>query len=208
MRRFCDEIEVLLSYGFKTFFFSDDTFAFSDDRLNEFADEIRRRKLKLRWTSNIRIKDINEYKIALMKELGAYRVFVGIETANSATSKTIGKNLFYDEIIEKTEILHKYNMEFHASFILGNPGDTEEDIRETINLVKKIQPTLVTFNLIKIYPGLDLYSNPDKYGIILDDEFWYEKDSWSKKVVASTVDLSAEALEKWSKRCLFEFISN
>lgn len=207
IKRFCDEIEELLSYGFKSFFFSDDTFAFSDARLQEFADEVKKRNLKFKWTSNIRIKDINEFKISLMKELGAYRVFVGIETSNDKTSKIIGKNLMYDEILEKSRILHKYGMEFHASFILGNPGDEEEDIQATIDLVKKLKPTLVTFNLLKAYPGLDLYANPEKYGIIIDDEYWYEKDIWSEKVIVYTKHLSAEALEKWSRKCLFEFIN-
>ena len=207
MSRFCDEIEELQKYRFKSFFFSDDTFAFSDNRLEEFANEIRKRNLRIKWTSNIRIKDINEYKIKLMKELGAYRVFVGIETANSKTSKLIGKNLQYNEILEKIEILHKYNMEFHASFILGNPGDTVDDIEETIKLVRRIKPTLVTFNLIKIYPGIDLYTDPEKYGIVLKDKYWYEKDAWSKEVVAATKDMSMEELEMMSKKCLFEFIS-
>lgn len=207
VKRFCDEIEELQSYGFKSFFFSDDTFAFSDKRLTEFADEVKRRNLKIKWTSNIRIKDINEYKIKLMKEIGAYRVFVGVETSNAKTSQIIGKNLCNNEVIEKTNILHKYGMEFHASFILGNPGDTEEDIAATVELVKQIKPTLVTFNLLKAYPGIELYHNPEKYGIKIEDKYWYENDEWSKRVVVSTDKLSTEALEKWSRRCLFEFIN-
>ncbi|MCL2155494.1 MAG: radical SAM protein [Leptospirales bacterium] len=206
MSRFCDEIEQLLDFGFTSFFFSDDTFAFSDRRLLEFAEEVERRNLKIKWTSNIRVKDISEFKIKLMKELGAYRVFIGIETANEDSSRIIGKNLYYNEILEKTSILHNYAMEFHASFILGNPGDTEKDIELTIDLVKSINPTLVTFNLLKVYPGLDLYEHPEKYGIIIGDEYWFEKDTWSQQVVASTKDLSVASLEKWSKRCLFEFI--
>lgn len=207
VQRFCDEIEELLSYGFKSFFFADDTFAFSDKRLEEFAQEVKKRNLKFKWTSNLRIKDINDYKIKLMKEIGAYRVFVGVETANANTSEVIGKNLEYNEIVEKTNILHKYGMEFHASFILGNPGDTNDDIEATIELVKKIKPTLVTFNLIKVYPGIELYNNPSKYGIIMEDEYWFEKDDWSQRVVASTKDLSVADLERWSRRCLFEFIN-
>lgn len=207
VQRFCDEIEELLSYGFTSFFFADDTFAFSDKRLEEFAEEVKKRGLKFKWTSNLRIKDINDYKIKLMKEIGAYRVFVGVETANAGVSEIIGKNLEYDEIIEKTKILHKYGMEFHASFILGNPGDTNADIEATIDLVKKINPTLVTFNLIKVYPGIELYNEPEKYGLIVEDEYWFEKDDWSQRVVASTKNLSVEDLERWSRRCLFEFIN-
>ena len=206
IKRFCDEIQQMQEVGFKTFFFSDDTFAFSMKRLLEFKEEIEKRKMKVKWTSNIRIKDITEEKIKLMKELGAYRVFVGIETINSNTSKTIGKNLLKEEILEKIQILKKYNVQFHASFILGNPDDTEKDLENTINFVKEIDPNIVTFNLIKIYPGLDLYKDPEKYGMILTDKYWFEKDEWTNKVVMGTKNLPPEKLEYWSRRMLFEFI--
>lgn len=206
VQRFCDEIEEMLSYGFTSFFFSDDTFAFSDQRLDDFYQEVKRRNLHFRWTSNIRITDINDFKLQRMKEIGAYRVFVGIETVNARTQKTINKNLTADMVREKTALLHKYDMEFHASFILGNPGDTPEDIESTISFVKEIKPTLVTFNLIRVYPGLDLYANPSKYGVVMDDPFWYEKDDWSTHAVMGTKQLPPEALEYWSRRCLREFI--
>ncbi len=206
IKRFCDEIEIMLNLGFKTFFFSDDTFAFSMKRLNEFAEEIEKRKLNFKWTSNIRIKDITEEKIQLMKKLGAYRVFVGIETINKNTSDIIGKKLNTSEIVEKINILKKNNMQFHASFILGNPEDSEEDLERTIQFVKEISPNIVTFNLIKIYPGLDLYNNPEKYGMVMLDKFWFEKDEWTNKVVMGTKKLPPKKLEKWSRRMLFEFI--
>lgn len=207
MRRFVDEIESLLKIGFKSFFFADDTFAFSDKRLKEFYDEVNSRKLRFKWTSNIRIRDINEYKLKLMKEIGAYRVFVGIETINSSTSSVINKNITEEMIREKVELLHKYDMEFHASFILGNPGDTVEDIENTIEFVKEIKPTLVTFNLIRVYPGLELYDRSDEYGMIMKDRYWYEKDEWASKVVMGTKQLPCDVLEKLSRRCLFEFIN-
>ena len=97
-------------------------------------------------------------------------------------------------------------MQFHASFILGNPGDTESDLEATIKFVNEINPDIVTFNLIKIYPGLDLYNNPNKYGMVLNDKFWFEKDEWSYKVVMGTKNLPPEKLEIWSRKLLFEFI--
>lgn len=207
IKRFVDEIEELLNMGFDSFFISDDTFAFSDSRVKEFYDEVKERKLKFKWTSNIRIKDINEYKLQLMKEIGAYRVFVGIETINSETSNVINKKLTEELIREKTDLLHKYDIEFHASFILGNPGDTEADIESTIRFVKEIKPTVVTFNLIRIYPGLELYDRYEEYGMVMSDKYWYEKDEWASRVVMGTKDLPCDKLEKLSRKCLFEFIT-
>ena len=98
MAYFCEELAELTSYGFKSFFFSDNIFAVSMQRLLEFQAELTRRNLKVRWTSNIRIKDITPDKVALMKALGAYRVFVGIETINSTSSKLINKNGVSQEV--------------------------------------------------------------------------------------------------------------
>ncbi len=206
MSRFCTEIEALVSLGFKSFFFSDNNFAVSMTRLYEFANEIHNRNIHIRWTSNLRIIDITDEKIELMKKLGAYRVFVGIETLNSRTSENIKKNLSRKEIIDKLDILKKHKMQFHASFILGNPGDCEEDLQETLDFVKEVKPDLVTFNVIKIYPGLDLYNNPNKYNMIMDDSYWFEKDEWTKKVIMGTKQLSPETIEKWSKKMLYEYV--
>lgn len=206
MERFVDEIEEMQQFGFESFFFSDDTFAFSDLRVKEFADEIKKRNLQIRFTSNIRIKDINEYKIDLLKKAGAYRVFVGIETINTHASTTINKNLKKEEILEKIAILKRYNMEFHASFIIGAPNDTEESLDETINFVREINPTVVTFNTIKCYPGLPIYNDPDKYGIIMEDKYWFESDEWTKRCVIGTKNIPPQKVEKWARRMLFEFI--
>lgn len=207
IKRFCDEIEFLVNKGFKSFFFSDDTFAFSIKRLREFKNELESRKLSIKWTSNLRIKDISDELIQEMKSIGAYRVFIGIETINDESSKMVNKNITKEIIEEKIAILKKHNMEFHASFIIGCPGDTVEDLDRTIEFVKEINPEVVTFNTIKIYPGLDLYDNPDKYGVILRKPFWFENDEWTNEISNGTVSLGPDIILKYAKRMLFETLS-
>ena len=97
-------------------------------------------------------------------------------------------------------------MEFHASFILGAPNDTEEDLEKLIRFVKEVKPTIVTFNLIKAYPGLPIYQEPEKYGIVMEDPYWFESDAWSYRCVIGTKQLPPDVLERWSRRLLFEFI--
>ena len=60
--------------------------------------------------------------------------------------------------------------------------------------------------MIKAYPGLPIYTNPEKYGIIMEDPYWFEKDTWSHKCVIGTQNLPPQTIEKWSRRMLFEFI--
>ncbi|MCP3746813.1 MULTISPECIES: radical SAM protein [Paenibacillus] len=205
--RFCDEIEFLLKKGFKSFFFSDDTFAFSQRRIDDFLDEVKKRKLDIRFTSNLRIRDISESRILSLKEAGAYRVFVGIETINSSSSEKIKKNLSREFIEEKIAILKKHKLEYHASFILGSPGDTEEDLIETIKFVKKIQPTLVTFNQLRLFPGTPIYEDPEKYEIIYEDKDWFENEEWISRPLIGTKQIPPSKMDYWSRRMLYEFIN-
>jgi len=207
VQRFCDEIQELQQMGFDSFFFSDDTFAFSDQRLAEFAAEIQRRNMHIRFTSNIRIRDINNYKAAMLKEIGAYRVFVGIETVNAQSSSLLNKQMDEESVLSKLDILKRHGLEFHASFILGAPNDTPKDLEHIIDFVRKAQPTVITYNLIKVYPGLPLYSNPEQFGIVMDDPYWYEKDEWADHCVMGTRDLPPEDLEKWARRMMWEYIA-
>lgn len=208
INRFCDEIEELISYGFSQFFFSDDTFAYSNERLDEFYYEVKKRNLNIRFTSNLRIIDINEEKIKKMKEVGAYRVFVGIETINAVSSKNINKNITSEYIIDKINILKKYNMEYHASFIVGSPDDTIDDLKETSKFIQIIEPTLVSFNQLKPMPGTDIYNFPEKYGVAMKDRFWFEKDDWSRRCICSTKHLTAENIDEWKYKLIQSFIQN
>ena len=75
-----------------------------------------------------------------------------------------------------------------------------------IDFVKLINPTLVTFNLLKVFPGTPLYESPDKYGIVMPDVYWYEKETWTHEVVMGTKCLPFDRLEYWSRRMLLEFM--
>ena len=97
-------------------------------------------------------------------------------------------------------------MEFHASLIVGNPGDTIEDLEHTSKFIRKIQPTLATFNTIKVYPGTPLYDNPDQYGILAEDMMWFENPDWNKRPMIYTKDLSPEQIAFYSRKMMVDML--
>lgn len=208
MERFFQEIDVLLQHGFKSFFFSDDTFAFSLSRLKEFCNLYQKGNYSFKWTSNLRISDITDELIKLMKKNGAYRVFVGIETVSSKSNKMTNKIQNITNIEEKINILKSNNIEFHASFIVGNPGDSKEDIQNTIDFVKKIQPTLATFNRLKLFPGTDIFNNPEKYHLKVKDKYWFENPDWINEQMVCTDLLSYKDIEIYSRKMLIEMFDS
>lgn len=206
MTRFFDEIEELMRLGFKRFFFSDETFAFSDQRLIAFQDEYDKRKLRFDYTSNIRISDINEFKLSILKNTGAYRVFTGVETLDAENSKIINKSNTFTKIKNAIDLIKKYDIEVHVSFILGCPGDTVETYKYTEEMIHLLNPTMVSFNMLQPMPGTDIYTNPNKYGILMEDRFWFERDDWTKEPVSYTRELSKNDILYWKKRLNKSFV--
>lgn len=107
-----------------------------------FAIYYRNHNYSFRWTSNLRLNDITDELISKMKENGAYRVFIGIETLNHESCELVDKTQNILDLESRIDILKKHKMEFHASLIVGNPGDTIEDLEHTSKFIRKIQPTL------------------------------------------------------------------
>lgn len=207
MKYFFSEINQLIKKGFESFFFSDDTFAFSQARLNEFCECYSKGNYTFRWTSNLRLSDITEELIATMKKHGAYRVFIGIETININSNLLVNKSQNNLNIEEKINILKKYNMEYHASFIVGNPGDTKEDLEKTIEFVKNAKPTLATFNILRLFPGTNIFNTPEKYGLIMKDKFWFENPEWITRPLVETKNLTETDIIYYARKMMKEMIT-
>lgn len=79
-------------------------------------------------------------------------------------------------------------------------------IQHTSKFIRKIQPTLATFNTIKVYPGTPLYDNPDQYGILAEDMMWFENPDWNKRPMIYTKDLSPEQIAFYSRKMMVDML--
>lgn len=208
MDHFFNEIDILLKHNFKSFFFADDTFAFSMERLNDFCDYYKRGNYTFKWESNLRLSDVTKELIEKMKRHGAYRVFLGFETISNDVNLLSNKTQNILNLEQLVSILRECDMEYHASFIVGLPGDTKKNLEDTLDFVMKIKPSIVSFNKIKLYPGTEIYDNPNKYGIIYKDKYWFENEKWITEQMACTNILNYTDIESISKKMMTEVILN
>lgn len=57
------------------------------------------------------------------------------------------------------------------------------------------------------YPGTDLCNNWEKYGITIEDSYWYEKKDWFKKPIAWVWTISANRLVDIVKEAYINYLS-
>lgn len=201
------ELDDIYSLGFSSFFIGDDTFACSDERTKLFCEEYIRRGYKMKWTSNLRIRDVQPKRLELMKKAGAYRVFVGFESFYENTQDLYNKINPFEIALKAADIIHKSGLEIHGSFIIGSPNDTKKSLLDSIQKIQELKLTVITFNKIFVWPSTALENEIKNRNIFYtEDKYWYERFSWIDRHPFKTNYLSPEDMNTISKEMYALFI--
>jgi len=169
-----DELEVLYhDYGYRAFTFLDDNFTINKTRMMEFADEVEARNLKdiIWWCfSRVDILANNEDMVKRLAEVGAFTMFLGLESANENSLENYGKNINLKQQTKAIELLRKYGIRVLGSFILGDVSENKKMINNTVDWAINLNPYTVQFALLTPYPGTQLYKEIEQ-----EDKFWHKQ---------------------------------
>jgi anaerobic magnesium-protoporphyrin IX monomethyl ester cyclase len=166
-----DEIEHLINtYGYKAFSFMDDNFTLDPQRIFQFAEELENRGINdIHWWCFSRVDTLvkNEEMVRRMAESGAYMIFLGLESNSPETLKSYNKRIEVDQQQKAIDLLRKYRIEVHGSYILGNIIETREMAENTIKWAKSLRVKSNQFSLLTPYPGTALYEKTKKENRLL-----------------------------------------
>ena len=179
-----DEITHLYrEYKVREFHIEDDNFTFQKDYVMRIADGIMERGLDIRWAcpNGIRIDKIDEEVLSRMEQSGCYSISFGIESGSNRVLRAMKKNLTIEEIEAKIVMIKKSSrMNVTGFFLIGYPGETEEDIRETLRFSRRLKIDKASFSPVMPLPGSEIYRG------------------WKKKIGATPID--------WKRFLYYQFI--
>lgn len=173
-----DEIEhIVNTYNIREFFFADDTFTASESHCVEVCREIRRRNLKITWVAEARANTVNDFVVTEMVKAGCKHVQIGAESGDNEILNTIGKNVTTDIILKAVKTFLRHGVTVVCSFILGNPDDTVETCRKTMDFsvkIKNLAPKFATckYAILTPLPGTRIYEQREELGIKLLTNNW------------------------------------
>ncbi len=113
--------------------FIDDNFTTNHNFIMNLCAELR--KFDITWTCNGRLNTLNEELIKQMALSGCRSVFMGIESGSPRVQKYINKNLNLEKVNSIFDTILKYNIKPTVSFVYGFPGETEEELNLTLNMI-------------------------------------------------------------------------
>jgi len=156
VNRFLEEIELLKNkYGVDDFFISDDSFGTDKKWLQEFCSSIT--KLDVKWRCLDRINHVDKDNISMMRAAGCWNIKYGIESGSQKMLDNVNKSINVEDVYKADSILKELNMNWSAYFMIGFPGETEEDILKTQKMIQYISANDVTLSIFTPYPGTELF---------------------------------------------------
>ncbi len=148
-----DEMELLQSKGVNIIYFVDDLFTYDRNRVELICNKIKARKINVIWAAQIRA-DFSDFELlAKMKEAGCGCVNIGIESANNTTLRMLRKGTTLKEIERIVKFCRETRINTVGDFIIGVPGQAEDDLLENLKFAKRLRLDLVEALFFTPYPG-------------------------------------------------------
>lgn len=138
---------------FRHVYFIDLEFTFHRDPVVELCEALISRRLPFRWTCQTRFDQIDEPLLRLMKRAGCRLIHFGVETGSERHVKALRKGLKLLQIREQHSLVQRCGIETALFFLVGHPGETADEQRETISLACELNPDYASFNIASPYPG-------------------------------------------------------
>ncbi len=147
-------------YGVDGFEFTDETMFESKSEAYEFCNKILESDLKLNWSGYLKttvLKTKEDFE--LLYKAGCRMLMFGIETGSKNVLTAIRKPNNLQTIEATINACVNSGILPITTFIIGFPGETIEDVKETIQLAKDLNGALVSMFYFTPLPGTEIYRN-------------------------------------------------
>jgi anaerobic magnesium-protoporphyrin IX monomethyl ester cyclase len=136
---------------------ADGTFTYDRRYLRTFCKAMIDQKLGIKWRCTARYDNLDEELLQLMKQANCCGLYFGLESGSNRVLKLIDKRITVDQIIRVSEMVYASGIPAASSVLMGLPGETKEDMEETLKLMKRVKTDLFDVNSFTPLPGTSLY---------------------------------------------------
>ena len=173
--------ELVEKYGVDHLVFEDDTFTMKRERVLKIAEGIAALQKKITWYCLSRVDTMDEELALTMKRAGCRMINFGIESGSEEILKKIHKKISLEKALHAVAACRKANLRTQATFILGFPFESRENMKKTLDFAQKLMPTIAIFFPLTPYPGTEAfeYLPSEKRPITVED--WKSYMVTSKK---------------------------
>jgi radical SAM superfamily enzyme YgiQ (UPF0313 family) len=194
----------LKNYDLECFYIIDDMFAVDEKRVIEFCDRFRHiqrefRK-KLTFAATARVDTLTKPMVNALTLAGCTQLSIGVESGSQKILDFLGTKKKVMHTVAAFDMLKGKSIDTFVNFIVGVPTEEEIDVTETIKLVRRLRPTLVSVSFLTAYPGTSLYDLSLESGWIKREDLYAHSFRHSENISYLKFGLEQSVLDSRKKR--------
>ncbi len=174
-------------------------------RTLEICREMQRRGLDIAWACRSRVDSVDEELLGEMKKAGCHRIYFGIESVHQGVLDLVNKGITPDKVRRTIRLCKKLGILSLGFFIIGNPGETEKMIYESVDFAKELDLDYVQFSKLLAKPGTSMWREMvENTGY----DYWREwvlGNETDRPLPRHWTDLSNDDIDRIAHRCYLKF---
>jgi len=192
-----EEICEMMNNGVTMITFYDDLFIANKPRLKKIADLIDEKGINrhIKFICTARANLIDEDTIHYLKKMNVVSVGLGLESGNERVLNYLkGDSVTVNDNKNAVALLSKAKIQANASFIIGSPDETLEEINDTYNFIKHNKLSFTDVYVLTPFPGTPIWDYAKTRGLVSDEMNWeilnvnFEKNFNSAIILSEKVD--------------------
>ncbi|NQX49129.1 radical SAM protein [Paenibacillus tritici] len=190
--QFMEDMRIVQAdYQVNSITFVDGVFNHEVEETIEFCGQIGRTSTSLEWSCALTPANITEELIRSLKHTGCRFVDIGADSGSGRMLRRMGKQFTPEHLLELGRLLEQYHIPYSVSLLFGGPGEHEETVQETVQLVNQLNPVYILASQgIRIYPHTALYN------IALQEQVIHPADNLLLPAFYQSRDYSTDLLTK------------
>lgn len=157
-RSVADEMKELReSVGADHLWFADDVFGLNRHWVGELAEAVEQRGAAVPFKIQSRVNLITPETASALRRAGCTEVWMGVESGSQKVLDAMEKGTRVEQIPPAREHLRRHGIRACFFLQLGYPGETWDDLKATIELVRSTQPDDIGVSVSYPLPGTKFY---------------------------------------------------
>lgn len=146
-------------YPHNVIYFEDDTFTMNARRTMEICRRIIKERLDIKWKCDTRADCVSDELLTVMKRAGCVNVKIGVESGSERILESVEKRVSKDKIRAATQMIKRHGIPLTAYLMTGFPGETDDDLRQTIQFAREIDADYYSLSILAPYFGTKIYND-------------------------------------------------
>ena len=152
------ELEHVVSkYKVRYISFQDDTLTLRKGWVLDLCRRIKERKIPIQWSAQSRVDLFDEELARTMKDAGCVCIFFGFESGSQRILDFLRKGITVEQSLKAARLCRAHGMLMFADHMIGVPTETEDDLKMSLEFIKKVRPELPALTYFTPIPGCELY---------------------------------------------------